>query len=224
MDNSTYCPDLIDNSKHCFPFRRESSCIAFNKHKLDKLGVPVPDSYEDLLKPCYRGLVTMPNPKLSGAGYNFLKNLSNECGEQADLSYFDEFSTNIYQFTSSCSGPTKALVQSEALIGFCMTYQVVEEINNSTPLQIIYFKESSPWDVYSNGIMKGKSLLPEVKEVFQWIATEGLRIDNSLYVADEVLEGVVPQIENYPKDVNYANMDGINDIQEKNHLLAKWKY
>ena len=31
-------------------------------------------------------------------------------------------------------------------------------------------------------------------------------------------------IENYPEDIEYADMTGIQEIQEKERLLGLWKY
>ena len=61
----------------------------------------------------YAGVVSMPNPKTSGTGYNFLKSLVNAWGEDAAFDYFDALAENVYQFTSSGSGPVNALVQGE---------------------------------------------------------------------------------------------------------------
>ena len=59
-----------------------------------------PTSYEDLLKPEYKGLISMPNPKASGTGYMFLKSLVNEWGEEKTFSYFDKLTPNVLQYTS----------------------------------------------------------------------------------------------------------------------------
>ena len=56
----------------------------------------------------------MPNPRSSGTGYNFLKSLVNAWGEDEAFAYFDRLAENVYQFTSSGSGPVNALVQGEA--------------------------------------------------------------------------------------------------------------
>ena len=82
----------------------------------------------------------MPNPKSSGTGYMFLKNLVNTWGEEAAFAYFDELSKNILQFTSSGSGPINALVQEEVAIGLGMTAQAVTQINEGVNLKIVFFE------------------------------------------------------------------------------------
>ena len=149
-------PDLLDRSGTYLPFRRESACIAVNAQELEARGLEVPTSYDDLLKPEYEGLICMPNPKSSGTGYNFLKSIVNERGEEQAFAYFDELAKNVYQFTSSGSGPVNALVQGEALIGLGLTYQAVSEINKGVPIEIVYFDEGLPWTMNGVAVVDGK--------------------------------------------------------------------
>ena len=121
FDESMYYEDLLDPDDRYFPFSRESACIATNDNILSERGIPTPPSYQDLLDPVYAGVVSMPNPKTSGTGYNFLKSLVNAWGEDAAFDYFDALAENVYQFTSSGSGPVNALVQGEAAVGLGMT-------------------------------------------------------------------------------------------------------
>lgn len=224
VDMSIYVEDLVDPTRKTVPFTRESACIAVNDELLREKGLPVPESYEDLLDPQYKGLISMANPKTSGTAYNFLKNLVNVYGEEEALAYFDKLAENVYQFTSSGSGPINALVQGEAAIGLGLTFQAVTEINQGVPLSIHFFEEGSPWDVYSIGIIEGKQDRQAVLDVFNWLATEGIRLDNELFSADQVLRDFKGEIENYPSDIVYADMTGITDLEEKERLLKEWKY
>lgn len=224
FDMSIYADDLVDVSKKSVPFTRESACIAVNENLLKEKGLPIPESYEDLLNPQYKGLICMANPKTSGTGYNFLKSLVNAYGENEAFAYFDKLAENVYQFTSSGSGPVNALVQGEAAIGLGLTFQAVTEINQGVPLTIHYFDEGAPWDVYSIGIIEGKQHKKAVVDVFNWLTTEGIKLDNQLYGAEQVLRDFKGHIENYPEDISYADMEGITDIDEKERLLEKWKY
>lgn len=224
FDSSVYCDDLLDDSGRFFPFARETACIAMNEEALRSRGLDIPQSYEDLLKPEYKGLICMPNPKTSGTGYNFVKSLVNAWGERKAMAYFDQLADNVYQFSSSGSGPVNALVQGEALIGFGMTFQAVSEINQGAPITVHYFEEGAPWAVYGLGIVEGKGEKEAVREVFAWLATEGVKIDNETYVPDQVLKDYRAHIENYPEDVTYADMTGITDADEKKRLLAAWEH
>ena len=43
--------------------------IAINKEELKKKNLPMPESYEDLTKPEYKGTLVMPHPASSGTGF-----------------------------------------------------------------------------------------------------------------------------------------------------------
>ncbi len=219
-----YCSDLVDPDAHWVPFSRETACIAVNEAALAEKGIDEPASYADLLNPEFKGTICMPNPKSSGTGYNFVKSLVNAWGEDAAFDYFDQLAQNVYQFSSSGSGPVNALVQGEALVGLGMTYQAVSEINQGVPLKPLIFEEGSPWAVYGSGIVQGKGEREAVRKVFEWLATEGVKIDNQNYVPDQVLVDFHAKIPHYPNDIKYANMQGITDADEKKRLLERWKY
>ncbi|MEG0503273.1 MAG: extracellular solute-binding protein, partial [Raoultibacter sp.] len=50
-DFDVFEQDLLDGSEKYLPFRRESACIAVNRQALEERGLPVPESYDDLLDP-----------------------------------------------------------------------------------------------------------------------------------------------------------------------------
>ncbi|MEG0376674.1 MAG: extracellular solute-binding protein [Raoultibacter sp.] len=223
-DFDVFEQDLLDGSEKYLPFRRESACIAVNRQALEERGLPVPESYDDLLDPQYKGLICMPNPKSSGTGYNFLKSVVNSRGEDAAFEYFDALSENVYQYTSSGSGPVNALVQGEALIGMGLTYQAVSEINQGVPIEIIEFEEGFPWTMNGVGVITGKEDKPAVQAVMNWMYEKGILLDKELFVPDKVFVEQETAIPNYPTDIVYADMTGIFDTDEKKALLERWKY
>lgn len=223
-DLSVFEPDLLDGSGTYLPFRRESACIAVNAQELESRGLDVPASYDDLLKPEYKGLICMPNPKSSGTGYNFLKSVINERGEKEAFAYFDALAENVYQFTSSGSGPVNALVQGEALIGLGLTYQAVSEINKGVPIEIVYFDEGLPWTMNGVAVIDGKQDKPGVQAVMDWMYEKGIMLDKQKFAPDAVFVDQDTKVENYPENPVYADMTGLFDVAEKQRLLKAWKY
>ena len=223
-DFSAFEQDLLDGTRTYLPFRRESACIAMNAQGLAERGLALPACYDDLLDPAYQGMITMPNPKTSGTGYNFLKSLVNTRGEDAAFAYFDDLARNVYQFSSSGSGPVNALVQGEALIGLGLTYQAVSEENNGAPLAPYFFAEGSPWTMNGVAVVEGKQDKPAVRTVMDWMFDTGILLDKERFVPDKVFVDQRTSIPNFPTDVAYADMTGIFDIDEKQRLLDRWKY
>ena len=224
-DLSGFLPELTPASKRFLPWDKSSGAIVINRAKLESIGIPVPESYQDLLKPMYHGLISMPNPKTSGTGYMFLVSLINAYGEDAAFAYFDSLAKNILQFTTSGSGPVNALIQGEAAIGLGMTLTAVNAINTrGIAFDLLFFNEGAPNITTGFGIIKGKENRPVVKEVFEFIMTKVIRDDKELFCPEPVMLNQPNTIANYPKNILYANMDGVYDLARKERLLEKWKY
>ncbi|MFA5585905.1 MAG: extracellular solute-binding protein [Saccharofermentanales bacterium] len=220
-DTSLYLDELIPPDRTYLPTLRNGGCIAVNRALLDQKNLPLPQSYEDLLKPQYMGLISMPNPKASGTGYMFLKSLVNAWGEDQAFDYFDSLTANILQYTSSGSGPVNALVQGEAAIGLAMTAQTVTEINRGSALEIVFFEEGSPYSLYGMAMIKGREERPEVREVFDFFLGTLVVEDKELFFPEKIFKARDFQLENYPTDIPYADMSG-DTSPEKARLLAKW--
>lgn len=205
-------------------WNKQAGAVVINKEVLEKHNLEAPRSYADLLKPEYKGLVAMPDPKSSGTGYFFFKSLVNSYGEEKALAYFDELAKNVKQFTEAGSGPIKLLKQGEIAIGLALTFQAVTEINNGQPLEIFFPETGSPYSLTGTAVIKGREKDKNVMEVFDYIANEFIKYDKEHFSPDTIYENQKNLIPNYPQNIPYADMSGIQDGDEKERLLSKWKY
>ena len=76
-DQSIYFDECKVKSNRYLCDDRNGCAIVINSKLLNAKGLQEPESYEDLLKPEFKGLVSMPNPKSAGTGYAFIKSLVN---------------------------------------------------------------------------------------------------------------------------------------------------
>lgn len=223
-DRSIYTEDtLVISGTNYVPELRNGGAIIVNTEKLAELGLPKPTSYADLLNEQYKGLISMPSPKASGTGYMFLKSLVNEWGEDEAFAYFDQLATNVLSFTSSGSGPVNALISGEVVIGLGMTSQAVTQQKEGQPLEIIYFEEGSPYSLYGQGIIKGKEERACVKEVFDFLVNTYTKENNDKFFPEQIFKSGAGAVEGYPANIQYSDMSN-NTFEEKERLLAKWKY
>lgn len=219
-----YEEDMVVSSGKYLIWDRQAGSIIVNKTILERENLPIPETYEDLLNPIYKNYIAMPDPKSSGTGYFFLKNLVNVMGEDEAFAYIDELAKNVKQFTESGSGPIKLLIQGEVAIGLGLTFQAVNEINNGYDFEIIEPEYGSPYSLTSMSMLEGRQDDEDILRVFEFIANEYMVYDKMYGSPEKVLKEQVNAIENYPENINYANMTGIEDITEKERLLDKWKY
>lgn len=215
---------VADNGGRWATWERQAGAMIVNTEVLKKYGIEAPKNLQDLLKPEYKGLVAMPDPKSSGTGYFFYKNWVNTMGEEGALAFVDQLYGNLKQFTESGSGPIKMLKQGEIAVGLALTFQAVNEINDGQPFEIIFPETGSPYSLTGTAILDGHETKDGVAEVYDFIVNEFFVYDKEYFSPEQVYEGQVNLIPNYPKDIPYADMSGIQDDKEKERLLDIWKY
>lgn len=215
---------VADNGNQWVTWERQAGAIIVNTEILKKHGLEAPKTLQDLLKPEYKGLIAMPDPKSSGTGYFFYKSWVNSMGEAAALEFVDKLHGNLKQFTESGSGPIKMLKQGEIAIGLALTFQAINEINDGQPFEIIFPETGSPYSLTGTAIIDGHRDKEGVEEVYDFIVNEFLIYDKENFSPEQIYDGQVNKISGYPEDIAYADMTGIQDDKEKERLLALWKY
>lgn len=199
-----------------------SGAVIVNMNVIESKGLDLPRSYEDLLKPEYKGLISMADPKASSTGYMFVKSIFGAYGDEKGLDYFRKLSENVLQFTSSGNGPVNALMQQEVAIGLGMTNNAVGQIDlGADHLKILFFEEGSPYAAYGQTIIAGKDNRACVKEVFEWMVNTYLLQEHESRGSEQVFKGKVFTSKNYPSVVKYSDM-GNNTLDEKERILALW--
>ena len=223
IDYSEFLDDIVPASKKWSPELKNGGCIMVNKRMLEEKSIPIPTAYEDLLDPKYKDLISMPSPASSGTGYMFLRQLTNEWGEDKAFDYFEKLTSNILQYTSSGSGPVNQLIQGEVAIAIGMTSQGVTEKNNGVDLEIMFFKEGSPFSMYGNAIVAKDNIPENVYQAFKYLSTDLCKQNNELFFPDQIYKNFIPVVKGYPTNIKYGNMS--NDTRsEKERLLKKWTF
>jgi len=229
-DLTRYVDDAVPASTrdYVLPAMRTGGGVVINKKVLAANGIAKPTSYADLLDPKYKkennGLISMASPAASGTGYMFFYSLVKAWGEERALAYFDALTPNILAYEGSGSKPINNLVGEEVAVGFGMISQAVTKINaGNTDLEILFFEEGAPYNLYGNAIVKGKKARPEVKAVMDYLDSFYTDKSNELYYPEPVLKNKNYNIPSFPADIHYANMEG-NNLTNKEALLAKWTH
>ena len=95
-DFSVFSEDVV-SSNYFMPEYRNGGAVVINPSVLEKHGLAKPGCYDDLLKPEYKGLISMSNPSSSGTGYIFYLNI---CITYTFGVYL--FPQSIYYYGSCC--------------------------------------------------------------------------------------------------------------------------
>ena len=222
FDTSIYL-DGVNKSNNYLTWIKYTMALIIDKNYFDKHNLSIPKTYEDLLKPEYKNLIAIPDPKTSGTGYAFYLNAVNIMGEDKAIEYFKKLKNNLREFTTSGSGPTNLLKQGEIAIAMGMTSQGVEAINEGYNFQIVSLKTGVPYNTTSFGIIKGRENKENVREVFEWLMNDFGKYDKEYFSPDIILKNQEVKVKNYPKNLKDAKMDGIDSVSVKQDLMSKWE-
>ena len=221
FDTSIYLDGVNNDSNYLTWTKYTMNLIIDNKY-FKEHNLSIPKTYEDLLKPEYKNLIAMPDPKTSGTGYGFYLNVVNIMGEDKAIEYFKKLKGNLREYTTSGSGPTNLLKQGEIAIAMGMTAQGVEAINAGYDFSIVELETGSPYNTTSCGIIKGRETNKNVEKVFNWLIKDFGKYDKENYMPDKILKEQENKMKNYPENLKDANMTGIDSTETKEKLIEKW--
>ncbi len=175
-----------------------------NKDVLAASGIDtVPESFEDLLDPKYKGLIQMPNPASSGTGLLTVNGILSLMGEEEGWAYLDKLNENIDMYVHSGSAPAKNAATGECGIGISFGYRCLKSQADLGDMGVTVFpKEGSGWDVEANALMKKPEGEKEIAKAFlDWAIGDEVMAEyavNYPMTAKGVLSGAAPA--GYPAD------------------------
>ena len=112
------------------------AAFCVNNEVLERKGLPMPTSWEDLLNPAYKGEIVMPNPASSGTGYLQIASLLQMKGEEAGWQYLKDLDQNMAQYIKSGSRPCNSASQGEYAIGASFALRAIKNIIEGYPITI----------------------------------------------------------------------------------------
>ena len=202
-----------------------SGAFLVNTKLLEEKGLPVPETYEDMLKPEYAGLISMPSPKSSGTGYSYYNGMVTLLGEEAGMKYFEDLNPNIKEYTTSGSAPAKAAVRGDVMIAYGLLWQCVNYANENEGMTVVVPAEGLAFDLFTMGMISGHETKQAVKDVFTYLYSELNKPQCAKFNPDKIYADMpASEIKNYPEKYEEITMKGLFDFAYKQDLLDKWKY
>ena len=204
---------------------KTAGAFLVNTKMLQEKGLPVPASYEDMLKPEYKNLISMPSPKSSGTGYSYYNGMITVLGEEKGLAYFESLNPNIKEYTTSGSAPVKAAVRGDVAIAYGLLWQCVNYANENEGMSVVVPEQGLAFDLFTMGMIAGKEERSCVKEVFSYLYNELNKPQCARFNPDKIYADMpAAEIKDYPASYKEIEMAGLFDFQYKQDLLDKWKY
>ncbi|MCX7934939.1 MAG: putative 2-aminoethylphosphonate ABC transporter substrate-binding protein [Planctomycetota bacterium] len=198
--------------------------IIVNTVEAQKKNLAHPQSYADLIKPEYKGLIVMPNPASSGTGYLTVSAILQLMGEEKGWEYLDKLHENIACYTHSGSKPAKMAGTGECVIGISFGYRGLKQKAKGEPVATYWPKEGSGWDVEANALVK-KNNIKEIAKAFLdfAISDEVMKLYAKVYPITSIDTGL-PVPEGYPAEPLKQLIK--NDLRkaalDRDRILAEW--
>jgi iron(III) transport system substrate-binding protein len=206
------------------------TAFCVNTALTDELGLPIPQSWQDLLNPVYEGYIVMPNPASSGTGFMFVSSVLQGLGEEAGWQYLADLDKNMAIYTKSGSKPCKMAGAGEYPIGISFEFVAANQIESGAPLVLVLPAEGSGFEMEVNGLVKGTDNEAAAKKFLDWaISNEAMEMYAKYFgvlakPGFPVPEGIPADIADrlFPMDFRWSsdNRDAILE-QWTNNFAAK---
>ena len=107
-----------------------------NTQKLAQLGLPTPKTWEDLLKPEYKGEIQLPDPRASGTTYTIMATLIQLLGEEKAFDYLKKLNENVSQYVKS-NLVTANLSRGESAVSVGFVHAYATEKEKGAPVETV---------------------------------------------------------------------------------------
>jgi iron(III) transport system substrate-binding protein len=229
-----YAPEGVDkiranfkdskNPPHWVGIDTWFSAFCVNTKELAAKKLPMPASWDDLLKPEYKGLIVMPNPNSSGTGYLSVSAILQLKGKDEGWKYLDKLNENMAVYTHSGSKPCKMAGAGETVIGISFDYRAVKQKADGQPIEAVFPKEGSGWETEANALVKKASIKPAARTFLDWaISADAMKAYAKSYPITAMDTGVaIPA--GYPADPlkQLIKNDLVKAAADRETVLAEW--
>ena len=205
------------------------AAFCVNTEVLKKKNLPMPSSWQDLLKPAYKGQLIMPNPASSGTGYLQVSSLLQMKGEDKGWKFLHELDKNMGQYIKSGSKPCKLTRVGEYAVGVSYAFVGVKSIDKGFPIKLVIPSEGAGYEMEVSGLMKTSKNKSDAKKLLDWLLTKQAGALYGQRAAMSVVPGAVQAQKardaGLPADVSTVlyNMDFDWSAKNKSRIITKWK-
>ncbi|MDL2235384.1 ABC transporter substrate-binding protein [Christensenellaceae bacterium OttesenSCG-928-L17] len=200
-----------DATGYWSPIYMGAIAFACNTDWFAEKGVDYPASWADLLKPEFKGEISMAHPTTSGTAYTVLATIMQLYGEDRDAAwnYMKELNKNIRQYTKSGGAAPQQAALGEAAIAITFSHDALVYANQGYPVKLTFPSEGTGYEVGAVAILANG--IPEEAEnakIFvEWCMSARAQ---EVYIENESCR--------LPVNVNAKVTEGLTQLSEINTI------
>ncbi len=141
--------------------------LAVNTKRLKEENLPMPTTWEDLIKPVYKGQITIAAATKSGTGFSSLSTLVDAFG----WNFLDNLHQNIFQYNESGSAAARQAGRGETVIGLSYDTALLQQVRAGVGVEMVIGR-ISPNVLEGGGLLAGAPHPTEAKLVLDWLFSE----------------------------------------------------
>jgi iron(III) transport system substrate-binding protein len=142
-------------------------CMVVNRDRLADKKLPMPTTWEDLIKPVYKNEISMPSPMQSGTGSTILSTFVDAFG----WPFVENLNENVYQYSDGGSGGAQLAGTGEVTIGLSYDTTCYATQSAGRPVDVV-FGRITPNTSEGGGLVAGAQHPEEAKLFLDWMAGE----------------------------------------------------
>jgi iron(III) transport system substrate-binding protein len=199
--------------------------FASNAAVLARRGVAPPTSWRDLLRPQYRGEVSMAYAYTSGTSYTVIALLAQLFGEDAAMLYLRDLDRNVHHYNRSGSACVTQVGLGE--IGVCVAFShdiLTKGTRKGYPVALTFPSEGTGYEVGGIALLRKAPEPEEARRFIDWAL--GLRAQsllqqwNRLPIRDDApIAAGIPR----PAEIKLVDVDVGRAAEARSRLVDEWR-
>ncbi len=193
-----------------------------NKDLAETKGVPIPQTWEELIDPQYKDEILMPNPGISGTAFTAIASILQRMGEEDGWAFIEKLDANMPYYAERGNEPPQKASMGEIMIG--ISPDGINSQREGYPVEVIYPQDGTAWWHSPVAIIAGTDKLEKAQAFVDWTLTpEGQEILAFESPRPAVRPGVtVPDDVERLENLNLVEYDFALAAQERDRIVEQW--
>lgn len=197
-----------------------------NKKLLKEKGVEAPKSWQDLLKPEFKGQIVVANPGSSGTAYTMIATLVQIMGEKDAMDYLKKLDGQIKQYPKTGSAPAQMAGMGEAMVGICFLHDGIKyQKEGYSDIVLSAPSEGTGYEIGAVAMIKNAPDKEAAKTFIDWCLKKEVQEMGQKYGSFQFLtntKAAPPKEAEQLKDTKLINYDMDFAGKNRKNLIDEW--